>query len=121
MRTTAPVLALALVSSTLTPACYVRGGGGLFAAMAATAIVTAVVVSHVAPPPPRVVVVPEPRAGYVWQPGYWTLQDNQWVWVDGSWIEVREGYQWSPAHWESQPDGTWKLYPGHWVAVAVPE
>ncbi len=26
---------------------------------------------EVVPPPPRVEVVPEPRPGYVWAPGYW--------------------------------------------------
>ena len=43
---------------------------------------------------------------------------EQWVWVDGSWIEMRQGYGWSPAHWVSQPDGTWRLIPGQWLPVA---
>ena len=104
-----------------TSACFVRGGVGLFAAVATTAIVTAAIVSTRPPPPPRVVYVPDAREGYVWQPGYWTLQDQQWVWVDGSWIPLRQGYAWSPAHWVQQPDGNWGLIPGRWVPVNGPE
>lgn len=112
MRCT-PLLVLALS----TTACFGRGGGALFAAVATTAIVTAVIVSSRPPPPPRVVYVPDPRPGYVWQPGYWTLQDQQWVWVDGQWLEVEPGATWSPTHWEQQPDGNWRLVPGRWVAT----
>jgi hypothetical protein len=110
-----PVLVLVLSSG-----CFVRGGPGLFPAILGTAIVTAAVVSAVQPPPPRVVVVPEPRAGYVWQPGYWTLQGEEWVWVDGQWLAIQPGYAWSSTHWESQPDGSWKLVPGQWVPAAPP-
>jgi len=106
-----PLLLLALATS----ACFPRGGAGLFAAVATTAIVTAAIVSTRPPPPPRVVFVPEPRPGYAYQPGYWTLQGDDWAWVDGQWIPVREGFTWSPAHWEGQPDGTWRFVPGQWV------
>ncbi len=108
-RVTSVALALSLAST----GC-VRGGG-LFAAIAATAIVTAVIVSSRPPPPPRVVIVPEPRPGYVYQPGYWTLYNEQWVWVDGVWVAENPGYAWSPAHWEQQPDGNGRLVQGQWV------
>jgi WXXGXW repeat (2 copies) len=111
----APLLVLALATS----ACFPRGLG-LFAAVAGTAIVTAAIVSSRPPPPPRVVYVPDPRPGYAWQPGYWTLQGEQWVWVDGQWLEVQSGYAWSPTHWEPQPDGTWRLMPGQWVMASPP-
>lgn len=100
-------------------ACYGRGAG-LFAAVATTAIVTAVVVSASQPPPPRVVIVPEPRTGYVWDPGHWTLTNGAWVWVDGSWVAVQPGYTWLPTHWVQRPDGSWELVPGHWAASAPP-
>jgi len=95
-------------------------GAGLFAAIAGTAIITAAIVSSRPPPPPRVVIVPEARAGYVWQPGYWTLEGQDWVWVDGQWLAIQPGYTWSPTHWIAQPDGTWKLVPGQWVLVGEP-
>jgi hypothetical protein len=103
------LLALALTLS----ACF--RGAGLFAAVATTALVTAAIVSSRPPPPPRVVYVPEPRPGYAYQPGYWTLQGDDWVWVDGQWLPIEPGYAWAPTHWEAQPDGTWRLVPGKWV------
>ncbi len=108
------VLALTILSS----ACFARGGPGLFFAIADTALITAVIVSATEPPPPRVVFVPEPRAGYAWQPGYWTLQEGNWAWVDGGWVALQPGYLWAPAHWEHAPDGTWHLVPGQWVPQA---
>jgi hypothetical protein len=79
------------------------------------AIITAAIITTVAPPPPRVIVVPEPRPGYAWQPGYWSRAGDEWVWVDGRWIELPPNYSWSPTHWEQAPDGTWQLVPGRWV------
>jgi hypothetical protein len=110
-----PLLALVLASS----ACFPRGAG-ILPAIVGTALVTAAVVSAVRPPPPRVVYVPEPRPGYAWQPGYWTLHDGEWIWVDGQWLAIQPGYTWSPAHWEEAPDGAWRLAPGRWVAEPPP-
>ena len=110
MRPGAAVLALAVAA----PGCYRHGGGRLFAAMAGTAIVTAAIVSAAQPPPPRVVYVPAPRPGYSWQPGYWTLDDGEWVWIEGHWVSHYRNYVWQPAHWERDPDGYWRLAPGYW-------
>ena len=67
----------------------------------------------VRPPPPRVVVVPEPRRGYVWAPGYWRWNGHAHVWVDGKWLRERRGYRWEPAHWEER-HGRWHFEEGHW-------
>ena len=53
----------------------------------------------VAPPPPRVEVVPAPRVGYVWAPGYW--------------VRERRGYHWRPHRWEEH-DGRWRFDRGRW-------
>lgn len=92
-------------------------GGAFPLALATTALVTAAIVSTAEPPPPRVVYVPEQRPGYAWQPGYWTRENGDWVWVEGQWIPLQPGYAWSPTHWERMPDGTWQLIPGHWVGA----
>jgi hypothetical protein len=105
---------LAVLLAVLSSACYGRGAG-LFFFAAETAVLAAAIVSSTPPPPPQVVYVPEPRPGYAWQPGYWTLQGGQWVWVDGSWVPLQSGYAWEPAHWEHLPDGNWQLVPGRWV------
>jgi hypothetical protein len=67
----------------------------------------------IAPPAPRYEVVPAPRAGYVWAPGYWDWRGNHHVWVRGHWERERSGYYWHPNRWE-QRDGRWALERGRW-------
>ena len=37
------------------------------------------------PPPPVYEVVPAPRAGYIWAPGYWDYERNRHIWRKGHW------------------------------------
>jgi hypothetical protein len=67
----------------------------------------------VAPPEPRIEVVPAPRVGYVWAPGYWEWRGNAHVWVAGRWIGERHGYHWIGDRW-GQVGGHWHHFPGHW-------
>jgi hypothetical protein len=111
----APVLPLLLLLALPLTACR---GLGFF--LAGAAVATAVIVSTTPPPPPPVVYVPAARPGYVWQPGYWTREDDGWVWVDGQWIALQPGWTWSPTHWAQAPDGTWQLVPGRWIQTVGP-
>lgn len=54
---------------------------------------------RIARPAPRIEVVPAPRRGYVWAPGYWRWRGHQHVWVAGHWIRERHGYHWVPGYW----------------------
>lgn len=74
----------------------------------------AVVEVNVRPPAPRVVVVPAPRRGYVWAPGYWRWNGRAHVWVDGRWLRERRNEHWVPAHWEENRRGVWHFEEGHW-------
>jgi hypothetical protein len=94
-----------------TTGCWRGGGLDLFQAV----VLTAVIVSAVAPPEPRVVVVPPPQEGYVWQPGYWTRENNDWVWVDGGWVPLQASAHYVPTHWEQEQDGSWHLISAQWV------
>jgi hypothetical protein len=67
----------------------------------------------VAPPAPRYEVVPAPRAGYIWAPGYWDWRNGRHVWVRGHWERERRGYYYHPQRWE-QRDGRWTLERGRW-------
>jgi hypothetical protein len=67
----------------------------------------------VAPPAPRYEVVPAPRVGYVWQPGYYDWRSGHHVWVRGGWVRERKGYYYHPSRWE-QRDGRWVLERGKW-------
>lgn len=73
-----------------------------------------VVVDLGAPPPPaRVEVVPAPRYGYVWAPGYWAWDGYRYFWVAGRWVGERPGYLYAPGRWE--PRGPhWHYVPEHW-------
>lgn len=87
----------------------------LTAAVSSIASEAAVVVDvGVAPPAPRVVVVPAPRPGYVWAPGYWRWNGGRYVWVDGRWVGERRGYHWVPERWVAAGP-RWHFVPGHWA------
>jgi hypothetical protein len=103
-------------SYTMRQTCKIVGGIFATVLLAAPIAATAQVSLDVtvAPPAPRYEVVPPPRAGYVWAPGYWNWNSGQWGWSGGRWIVVRPGYRWVPDEWvENGP--RWRYVPGHWV------
>src|SRR5258708_9896136 len=59
---------------------------------------------EVAPPPDRVEVVPAPRHGYVWAPGYHRWEHGHHVLVRGHWIREREGRHWVPHRCDRRGD-----------------
>lgn len=66
------------------------------------------------PPPPRYEVVPPPRYGYAWAPGYWRWNGYRHVWVRGTWMRARPGYRYVPPRWERGPRGDWQMRPYRW-------
>ena len=54
------------------------------------------------PPAPVYEVVPAPRAGYVWAPGYWHWEGSRHTWHAGYWMPERRGYNWVPDRWDRQ-------------------
>nr|AUN35576.1 putative lipoprotein [uncultured bacterium] len=92
----------------------------LLAALAAGSITCAVpafaavdVYVDVAPPAPRHEVVPAPRHGYIWQPGYWDYDHGRHAWHKGYWVKERRGYYWHPARWEER-NGRYHFVKGRW-------
>jgi len=71
------------------------------------------VVIETAPPPAREEVVPAPRHGYVWAPGYWEWRHGHHVWVKGHWERERHGMYWHPSRWV-QRDGKYEFEKGRW-------
>jgi WXXGXW repeat (2 copies) len=69
---------------------------------------------NVAPPPPRYEVVPEPRRGYVWVPGYWDARGHRHVWARGHWERARHGHYWREPRWVQRDNG-WVLERGRWL------
>lgn len=69
---------------------------------------------RVGPPPPRVEVIPAPRAGYVWTPGYWDWRGNRHYWVNGAYVRERRGYVYAQPNWVQDGD-RWRLHRGAWA------
>jgi hypothetical protein len=70
-------------------------------------------VVRVAPPAPVQEVVPAPRRGYVWAPGYYDYRGNQYIWVQGRWMRERPGLAWREARWVER-NGEWHRVGGDW-------
>lgn len=68
---------------------------------------------NVAPPVAPVEVVPAPRVGYVWAPGYWDWRHGRYVWVAGHYIRHRPGYVYAPTRWVYR-DGRYYRSGGGW-------
>ena len=84
------------------------------AAAALPAAAAASVYLEFAPPPaPRYEVVPAPRMGHVWVPGYWEARHRRHHWVAGHWVRHRPGYVYAPARW-AQVEGRWRYYAPSW-------
>ena len=74
----------------------------------------ATVYFNTAPPPARVEVIPAPRAGYLWVPGFWDARGHRHAWSAGRWERERHGYRFVEPRWE-QRDNRWALERGRWA------
>ena len=70
---------------------------------------------NIAPPPPRYEVLPPPRVGFVWAPGYWAWDrpHRRHVWHRGYYLRERRGQHWVPHQWADR-NGRWHYDAGHW-------
>ena len=71
------------------------------------------VVLNFGPPAMRHEVIPAPRHGYVWTPGYWGVRGHKHVWRHGHWERMRPGQYWHDSRWVQRPNG-WYLERGRW-------
>jgi hypothetical protein len=55
-----------------------------------------------------------PGDGYIWTPGYWDWDGNEYDWVPGTWVEAPEvGDLWTPGYWGWDNDGYY-FNEGYW-------
>jgi hypothetical protein len=71
------------------------------------------IVVEQAPPRARHERVPNPRRGYVWVEGYWTVSGGHYSWQKGHWILARRANEYQQAQWVKVPGG-WELHRGGW-------
>lgn len=69
---------------------------------------------RIGPPAPRYELVPAPRRGYLWTPGYWGWRGNRHYWVGGTWARERQGYVYTQPAWVQEGD-RWRLNRGAWA------
>ena len=67
------------------------------------------------PPAARVeVVTPRPGVEFVWVPGYWSWERNEYAWAPGHWERAPHARAiWVPGRWRRDRRG-WYFSPGHW-------
>ena len=82
-------------------------------ALPAAAQVSVNIEIGVPPPPLRYEVVPAPRPGYIWAPGYWQWEGQRHVWASGRWVAAQPGSYWVADSWEPR-NGRHHFKPGHW-------
>jgi len=86
----------------------------LFLGFAAPASAIGIDIQIAPPPPPPNVIIPPPRMGFVWAPGYWRWNGRRHVWVAGHWLRARPGWHWVPEHWVEHR-GHYRFVRGHWA------
>jgi len=58
-----------------------------------------------------------PDEGYIWTPGYWAWDGDDYYWVPGTWVAApRPGYLWTPAYWAWGGRGYY-FHEGYWGPV----
>ncbi|CDG82727.1 YXWGXW repeat-containing protein [Janthinobacterium agaricidamnosum] len=77
------------------------------------------IVINTAPPPPRYEVMPAPRRGYEWAPGYWNWNGHRHVWMAGHWERLHPGQHYARPEWQ-QTHGGWRFNRGGWQADPRP-
>src|SRR5215470_1071672 len=100
----------------LTPVRTVLVGLALAALpMASFAYVSVGISVNIAPPALPVYVQPPcPAVGYIWTPGYWAWDDDDYYWVPGTWVLAPEpGFLWTPGYWGWGAD-VYAWHPGYW-------
>jgi hypothetical protein len=83
--------------------------------MSSFAFVSVGVSITVAPPALPVYVQPPcPAVGYIWTPGYWAYNDDDYYWVPGTWVMAPQpGYLWTPGYW-GWGSGLYLWHEGYW-------
>jgi hypothetical protein len=71
-------------------------------------------VSFGPPALPVYVAPPIPAPGYIWTPGYWAWDGDEYYWVPGTWVLAPAvGLLWTPGYW-GWASGFYAWHAGYW-------
>ena len=104
------------MKSTLLGLCFTASIAAMPAAFARVDVVVQV---GTPPPAPIVEVIPAPRTGYVWVPGYYAWHGDRHIWIKGRYVVERPGYSWVPDRWV-QSGSQWRQERGYWAPRSGP-
>ena len=66
------------------------------------------------PPLPMYEQPPIPGPGYIWTPGYWAWDGDDYYWVPGTWVPAPfYGALWTPGYW-GWDGALYVFHPGYW-------
>jgi hypothetical protein len=66
------------------------------------------------PPLPDTDQTPLPGPGFIWTPGYWAWNNQDYYWSPGAWVEPpQSGLLWTPPYWAWE-DGVYVFHAGAW-------
>ena len=77
-----------------------------------------VITASVAPPPiPVYSQPPIPGVGFIWIPGYWSWDGQEYYWVPGYWaMPPAADLLWTPGYWGwDDADNDYVFYAGYWA------
>jgi hypothetical protein len=64
---------------------------------------------------------PRPSKDYIWIPGEWKRENDEWVWESGRWMKPPHQHaSWMEGHWRLET-GKWHWAPAHWVLSNHPQ
>src|SRR3954454_577453 len=96
------------MKTSLVFALLIAAGAAMYLPTQAMAAVNLDIAVGAPPPPQRTEVVPPPRPGFAWIPGFWDWSGSTYVWLPGHWEPAREGFVYEAPVWGHSPDG-WHL------------
>jgi hypothetical protein len=118
MRTLSPILAAVLLAAApgaltiglaeaQTCACPPSVGG-------AGPAPARIIADEPPPPLPEYEQPPIPAPGYMWTPGYWGWNNDDYYWVPGTWVQPpHPGLLWTPGYW-GFVNGVYQFNHGYW-------
>ena len=114
MRTLSPILAAVLLAAA--PSAVTIGFAQAQTCTCPPSTEGVRIIADEAPPPlPEYDQPPLPGPGYMWTPGYWAWNNDDYYFVPGTWVQPpHPGVLWTPGYW-AYDGGAYRFHRGYWA------